>query len=139
MNRLFAYGTLMLPEVLRAVTARTFPGREAVLVGFARLGVRGETYPALVERRDAVTRGMLYEGLDSATLERLDVFEGELYERRRVRVRDDDQRQQDAFTYVVPERFHAILGAEPWDPEVFRTRHLQTFLDGYPGFARTRR
>ena len=44
---LFAYGTLMVPEVLRAVTGREFTWREAVLRGYVRLTVRGQSYPGV--------------------------------------------------------------------------------------------
>lgn len=86
---LFVYGTLQFPEVLVALLGRTLHGRPAWLPDHARLGVRGEVFPGLVPRAGATTAGLLYEDVDAATLLRLDAFEGELYERRRVVVRAD--------------------------------------------------
>ena len=97
----------------------------------------GEIFPAIIEgdRHDRVA-GVLYVGLDDRAWRRLDRFEGDLYERRLVRIAT-----RDAFTYVLAGTWRHRLAAEPWDPAAFARDHLDA-LPGSPrwhqGAARTR-
>ena len=49
----FAYGSLMIPSVMHAVTGRWFTHTEAVLEGYARYGIDGESYPGIVPQEGA--------------------------------------------------------------------------------------
>ena len=82
---LFAYGTLMWPEVLEAVIGRRLSGASVSLCGFLRIRMKGELYPALIDAqaRDEV-EGILYRGLTEAEFRHLDRFEGGEYDRREV-------------------------------------------------------
>jgi gamma-glutamylcyclotransferase (GGCT)/AIG2-like uncharacterized protein YtfP len=142
MNALFAYGTLLFPEVLRAVAGRALPSRVATLPGFARWRLIGEIFPAVVAaaEQDRVS-GVLYVGLDSDEWRRLDEFEGELYERRAVTVGVVGAEStsvapvagasfaatRPAFTYVLRDGWRHRLAAAPWDPEAFARDHLDAF------------
>jgi gamma-glutamylcyclotransferase (GGCT)/AIG2-like uncharacterized protein YtfP len=131
---LFAYGTLMVPAVMEAVTGRRFPERAAVLRGFARHRLRGRLYPAVVEAAGAVLEGRLYEGIDAATLARLDRFEGRLYQRRRVTVEPAPGVTAPADLYVLADSRRAELLAEPWDAAAFVARHLGPYLRSCEAF-----
>ena len=124
MTCLFAYGTLVFPQVFAAVAGRALAGEPAALDGYLRRGLIGEIFPAIVAgaEHDRVA-GVLYVGLEDREWSRLDRFEGDLYERRRVTVAG-----LDAFTYVLAARWRHRLAAEPWDPEAFARDHLDTFL-----------
>jgi gamma-glutamylcyclotransferase (GGCT)/AIG2-like uncharacterized protein YtfP len=124
MTSLFAYGTLVFPEVLSAVAGRPLAREPATLEGYLRRGVIGEIFPAIVEgaEHDRVA-GVLYAGLDSREWARLDRFEGDLYVRRRVTVA-----RGDAFAYVLAARWRHRLAAQPWDPAAFARDHLAAFL-----------
>jgi len=124
----FAYGTLQLPEVMIRVVGRTFLSEPALLEGYARLCIRGETFPGLIEAPGRRTRGSLYAGIDPSALERLDRFEDDFYERREVRVRTNDGEDRAAETYVVPKAMAHVLSQEPWDETQFRSKHLSAFL-----------
>jgi gamma-glutamylcyclotransferase (GGCT)/AIG2-like uncharacterized protein YtfP len=127
-TNLFAYGTLEFPEVMEAVTGRRFPGREAVLRGFARHRLRRRPYPAAVEAEGAELGGRLYEGIDAATLARLDRFEGALYERRRVRAEPKGGGGVEAELYVLAARHRSELLPEAWERDAFVARHLAAWL-----------
>jgi gamma-glutamylcyclotransferase (GGCT)/AIG2-like uncharacterized protein YtfP len=133
--RLFAYGTLLLPEVMAAVAGRRLAARPALLRGFARRAVRGEVYPGLVREPGAVTRGVLYERVDPALWARLDRFEGPLYERRDVSVTQVGRARR-AATYVVRADRLAALAEAPWDPEAFARRHAARYVAGCRAWAR---
>jgi len=133
--RLFAYGTLMLPEVMEVVAGRRFASRPAELRGWRRRRLRGAVYPAVVPAAGEVTAGVLFEELDHATLARLDRFEGEPYERRLLRVVPESGTGCEAFVYVLRPARQALLSDEPWDETEFRVRQLARYLAGCRAFA----
>ena len=134
MAAVFAYGTLAVPAVMEAVTGRGFEAREAELAGFARRRLRGRIYPGAVESPGSRVTGRLYEGVDDATLARLDRFEGALYERREVPVLVRGGRGARAVLYVVAAAHRGELLEEPWDPGEFATVHLAAYLRGCAAF-----
>ncbi len=131
-TRLFAYGTLVVPAVLEALIERRPSSRPARLEGFARFRVRGAAYPGIVETPGGGVEGVVYEPLDDEALAVLDVFEGELYERRVVEVRLADASVA-AFTYVVPLRRRTQLSDEPWDLARFLRDELPAYLAAVRG------
>ncbi|GIZ51783.1 gamma-glutamylcyclotransferase family protein [Noviherbaspirillum aridicola] len=113
----FAYGSLMFPEVWRRVTGDTRRGEPALLADHARHAIHGESYPGVVARCGAQVPGVLYRDVGEAALAALDAFEGPEYERVTVRVRDAAGAQVDAaaYLYLVPGK----LSASPWEPQAF--------------------
>ena len=127
MPRIFAYGSLGFPGILLALTGRRFSSRSAVLEGFARYRVRGESHPGIVPVPGARTAGVLYSGVDRRSLALLDRFEGDLYERREVRVRAGDGPPLRAMAYVVAPGRRRCLARQPWDRDRFAARHLASW------------
>ena len=125
---LFCYGSLEFAEVMQAVTGRTFAAEPAWLPDFARYRVRDGEYPGLVREPGARTAGTLFRGLDAASREALDRFEGALYERQVRQVELRDGRREAADVYVVVAARRAELTREPWDKARFGRDHLETFL-----------
>ncbi len=132
--RLFAYGTLMIPAVMQAVTGSSFAAREATLGGYARFRVRGEAFPGAIRFAGHQIEGMLYEGLDPATMRLLDRFEGTLYRRRLVRLAAEAPEDVVAVVYVIRSR--ALLSHARWDVDRFRRRHLRYYLRMCRAFRR---
>jgi gamma-glutamylcyclotransferase (GGCT)/AIG2-like uncharacterized protein YtfP len=132
---IFAYGTLVIPEVMRRVTGRNFRCQEAFLRGYARFRVRRQTYPAILPFPDKETDGVVYYDVDDASLQRLDEFEGTLYKRTDVNVETDTREWVEAQTYIIRWAERKRLTAEPWDEIEFRERHLARFLSTYRGFS----
>ncbi|MGL4514025.1 MAG: cupin domain-containing protein [Lacipirellulaceae bacterium] len=133
---LFTYGTLMFPDVWRQVVGREARSVEATLIDYAPYRVDGEVYPALVAESGAETRGVVYLGLTGDEVERLDRFEGELYERRRVTVLTGDGRDVLAECYVARRAARDELTDELWDADEFVARGgLGEFQGRYRGFA----
>lgn len=133
---IFTYGTLMLPEVMVAVTRQRFEYALAELDGYARYCIEGAPYPGLVPETDAATDGVVYFDVDPATVARLDAFEGDAYRRVRVEVCTVEGARVAAEAYVlVPAHRHRIV-RQTWSLEAFQTEHLNDFMLGYPGFGR---
>jgi gamma-glutamylcyclotransferase (GGCT)/AIG2-like uncharacterized protein YtfP len=127
-SALFAYGTLLVPEIALAVIGRLPPSRPAHLNGFARYLVTHEVYPGLVREAGASVAGKLYIDLEERDWIRLDEYEGELYERCSVEVKlGQPQEVTTAQCYVVPTRSAAVLSTEPWELGHFVAHHRSGF------------
>jgi gamma-glutamylcyclotransferase (GGCT)/AIG2-like uncharacterized protein YtfP len=85
-DKLFAYGTLVDPEVVRRVVGRALPMREAVLPGYERVRHPRLFYASIQPNPDAQVDGQLIEGIDDAAWKALDEYEGPYYEKKLVQV-----------------------------------------------------
>jgi len=127
-NRLFVYGTLLAPELLRAIIGRSLQGVPAFLSGYSCYRVRRAAYPAVTREAGALTYGSLFSGIDRSQWESLDEFESNLYERHLVDVSLADESDVDAYTYVIANAHRDRLTCEAWDFEHFRRHHLNRYL-----------
>jgi Uncharacterized conserved protein len=125
---LFCYGTLQSPLVMKAVTGQSYEGREAVLHHWARYRVRGSEYPGITRQEDSVVPGKLHWGLDEQSIEKLDAFEGDKYERAVVQVTMADGTQEEAYVYVVRNDCRKMLSDDPWDFDRFLQKGLEKFV-----------
>ncbi len=133
-DALFTYGSLMWADIMAAVAGATFPAESAVLPGFCRLCVRDEQYPGVVPAEQGVVAGIVYRGLGSEAWARLDRFEGEMYVRQPVLVRNASGSMAQVQCYVVQPEFRDRLTASEWDPAAFHNGGKATFLAQYQGF-----
>ena len=83
---LFVYGTLLSDDLVRKLTGRVFPKRPATLEDFERLEPPGD-YPYITPKPGARVYGSLLDGIDAASLRKLDAYEGDGYRRTPVEVR----------------------------------------------------
>jgi len=140
----FAYGTLMFPEVWQAVVGRPFAIVRGQAAGFEIFRVRDALYPGITAGRltDAV-HGVVYLDVDDDSVSRLDRFEDDFYRRLSIvvtcgdGVTCDDGQRRDAQAYVVPAEQRDVLTAEPWNGDDFVARgDLARFMAGFAGFGR---
>jgi gamma-glutamylcyclotransferase (GGCT)/AIG2-like uncharacterized protein YtfP len=82
---LFVYGTLLNDDLVRTLTGQVFSKRPATLDGFARVQPPGD-YPYITRAPGARVDGWLLDGVDAASLEKLDTYEGDGYLRTRIEV-----------------------------------------------------
>jgi len=125
----------MIPDVMYAVTTREFRFVEAILRGYARFTVKGASYPGIIPEADAVTEGIIYFNVDELSLERLDIFEGDLYQRTPTRAETEREAILNAETYVVKPEYGDYLSLQKWDVEEFVQNSLEAFLNTYKGFT----
>jgi gamma-glutamylcyclotransferase (GGCT)/AIG2-like uncharacterized protein YtfP len=115
-QRLFVYGTLLAPDVMRRVCGQVPPAMPATLPGFVRGGIAGEPYPAIVRSPGACVHGLLYARVTASMLSRLDRYEGGLYRRCVVEV-DAGDGLCPAQAYVLDpayaKRFRRGVGVAP--------------------------
>jgi gamma-glutamylcyclotransferase (GGCT)/AIG2-like uncharacterized protein YtfP len=133
---LFVYGTLMIPTVMYAVTGRKFHFVNAILRGYARYTVKGESYPGIVPVINAVTKGIIYLDVDELSFKRLDEFEGDLYQRTPITAGTEKGEIFNAETYIIKPKYRNCLCSTEWNAKEFSQNHLETFLKTYSGFQK---
>lgn len=121
-STLFVYGTLLVDDVLREVTGRSFPAVPAVLPGYASYRLRGCLYPGIVAEPGARTPGLLLYGIDGASRRRIDGYESDGYERRAVIVHTARGPVR-THAYVIPARARHLLSSRRWSRERFERAH----------------
>jgi len=126
----------MIPSVIHVVTASNFCSQKAILRDYARFRVKGESYPGVIPVTDAITQGIVYFNVDELSLGQLDKFEGDLYERIRVRVENREKEMIDAQAYVIRSKYLGYLSRDAWDVGDFIKKDLKMFLMTYSGFPK---
>jgi gamma-glutamylcyclotransferase (GGCT)/AIG2-like uncharacterized protein YtfP len=125
---LFAYGTLMFPDVIKSVIGRVPGSRSGVINGYRRLEVAGESFPGLIKGDDERVDGLVYEDISKGEWDRLTAFEDDFYELQEVTV-DCLGRAVRAFAYIVPPSQRSLLSDKAWNPHAFRESYLAGFAD----------
>jgi gamma-glutamylcyclotransferase (GGCT)/AIG2-like uncharacterized protein YtfP len=131
---LFAYGTLICEDIMVAVSGRRVTGVRCWLRDYARGKIQGEVYPGIVARPGKVVEGVLYSDLPEAAWKRLDLFEGERYQRKAIQVELEDGDVREAQVYVLRPEFAHALSASPWSLEEFLRSGKEEFRRRYLGF-----
>jgi len=159
-HTLFFYGTLLHPPILHRVihgpSNPSFPSpassyvytRPAILSNHRRHRVKGADYPAVVPASRSTVRGTLATGLTEQDVRRLDIFEGEEYERRQIKVRalkgdgkgeetveDGEEIQTETYVWIAGQD---RLEEGEWDFETFK-REKMRFWIGTDGEGETGR
>ena len=126
---LFAYGSLMFPEIIRSVIGRVPEGRPAIIQGYRRLVVAGESFPGMIKvgESDERVEGLLYMDITSEEWKRIIAFEDEFYELTEVAVSRLGENLS-ALAFVVPPAKKSLLAQEQWHPDYFRKHHLGRLL-----------
>jgi gamma-glutamylcyclotransferase (GGCT)/AIG2-like uncharacterized protein YtfP len=127
-NKIFAYGTLLVPSVMKVVTGQSFAFEHATLQGYARYKIKGHTFPGIIESTNQSVEGIVYNAIDEASLQRLDAFESDVYYRKKVMVTLGNHEQTLAYTYVIAPEHSNLLTDQDWDLEQFQQDHLPTYL-----------
>ncbi|MEM6328720.1 MAG: gamma-glutamylcyclotransferase family protein [Planctomycetota bacterium] len=129
---LFTYGTLQLEEVwqrIAGVAATTMPARAE---GYAVYRVAGHDFPGMIAQPGATAAGVVYLGVDTPAIARLDAYEGDSYTRQHVIATGGDGRQRPCAAYIIPPQHAGLLTDEPWTCEGYRAAGgLERFLQRF--------
>lgn len=136
MVNVFAYGSLMFPQVWSRVVQGEYESIRGTLHGFRRRCLRNEPYPVAFEGAPSErVLGEVYLDVKEDDIVRLDRFEGEYYARKLEDVVLDNGKIIRANTYVLKPEFYPLVDDNPWDVEQFKLVGMQRFLEQYQGFA----
>jgi gamma-glutamylcyclotransferase (GGCT)/AIG2-like uncharacterized protein YtfP len=131
MNRLFCYGTLQVPEVIKSVTGRTYQGQTATVRDYAIYKVKNAEYPGIIHSSDSEIEGILYADVSDEDLKVLDLFESDLYRRQLLGVVLADGSTCKAWCYVIRDKNKSLLTTDTWRLEDFLDNGLESFMTGY--------
>ncbi|MCZ6803194.1 MAG: gamma-glutamylcyclotransferase [Proteobacteria bacterium] len=134
-NNVFAYGTLMLPKVVEALTGNLFTPKAAILNGYSRYVFKDKCYPGIIEDKTGSVEGVLYVNIDDRTLSIFDWLEDTIYERHLLTVQIKDEKLQ-AFTYVVPEKHQHKLDNTAWTLEKFISDDAEIYIQKCIGYRK---
>jgi gamma-glutamylcyclotransferase (GGCT)/AIG2-like uncharacterized protein YtfP len=136
MTDIFTYGSLMCPQIMGAVCGFNAESEPVRLLGYRRFAVLDEDYPGLIECAGADTDGVLYRNISEEGLRRLDVFEGDYYQRQNVVVSHGTSGTVAAQTYVFRSEYCHLLAQWPWSFEHFLNVGKEKFTSAYLGFQK---
>ncbi len=127
-HKLFCYGTLCFEHIFNAVIKhKNYTSSTAVLNHHASYFVQGELYPAMIYESGAVVDGVVYSGLTQHDLLRLDDYEGNLYNRQRVKVLCARQQALMCWTYLLSPGQRHRLSKRPWGKAQLTDAALQAY------------
>jgi len=130
-NNVFAYGTLMLPEIQKALTGKEFFMQKAKLNNYKRFAKpRTNRYryrgPTIIEDKNSFVEGEILFNLDTRSWNIIDSYEGKEYEKKFVKVIVDNKKIQ-TITYVASKELKQKLDGE-WKIEIFIKESLNYYL-----------
>lgn len=127
--RLFCYGTLQNDAIFSAITGVTPARQSAVLHGYACYRVKRALYPGVMVSGQGLVPGTLYHGLNPGAINKLDRYEGDLYERQQLRVITDEGQPITAWVYVIKRDCRHLLTRDTWLYEEYESLFLERFFD----------
>jgi gamma-glutamylcyclotransferase (GGCT)/AIG2-like uncharacterized protein YtfP len=119
---LFAYGSLLFPEVQQALLGRAPRTTLASADGWRVAALPGRVYPALVPSTRLVTGALLLD-LTVDEWEIIDAFEDAVYELREISLKGDKR----GWAYVCDEKT-TVLPTD-WDAKIFAEQHLPRYAE----------
>lgn len=128
MNNIFVYGTLLNDEILHRLIEGNPSKCNANLLGYKRVKVLDDVYPAILPERNSQVDGILLTGLSDSDVQTLDKYESNCYERKVVAVSLSANVLQQCETYVFKAQYYPLLSDEPWSNNSFRKEHLNFYL-----------
>lgn len=132
---IFTYGTLMDREIMATVSGCTPERMAATLRNFVRYRIKKEEYPGIIPHDGGKVAGILYLDVPSSAIERLDLFEGQMYMRIPVEVCEADSGLlRMAMVYAIKPEYADRLSGDDWDYEIFLERGKELFASCYQGF-----
>ncbi|BCN93506.1 hypothetical protein THMIRHAM_12910 [Thiomicrorhabdus immobilis] len=134
MNHCFTYGTLMCQEIMQEVCGDSFHSVPGQITGFSRRCIQGEYYPGILASTEDTVEGVLYLDVSSQAWRRLDVFEGEQYQRQWVAVQLENGSTLMAETYVIRTEFIDVLDNKKWSFDDFLKNGKTHFQSQYSGY-----
>ncbi len=122
-SNLFVYGTLLIPELLYALTKKRFKMVDAVLEDHKRLRIRQKSYPALIPSMGDSVEGKIILDVEEDDLKIFDFYEDGEFIRKEVVISG-----MTTEVYL----FNAnrdLLKERDWSEVYFRLKHLDFHLN----------
>lgn len=120
MTNIFVYGTLQNPEVVEALTGKSFKQTPYVLNGYKVFQVKGEHFPGMVKSKGSSAKGYILYDVDKKAFEIINKWEGTSYTPNIIKI-SADSNEIEAITYIWKDEM--VLEGN-WSNEIYRTTHM---------------
>ena len=124
----------MCEEIMYEVSGCHLLHESGILREYRRRSVIGENYPAIFPDKDAIVDGLIYRNVPSSAWDRLDRFEGEMYERHHVTIELKDRSILSAETYIIHPAYLNRLAQSDWAFDEFLRSGKTSFQRNYKGY-----
>ena len=130
MTNLFAYGTLMFPEVWERAVGGRYRQAPAMVRGMRVFRAAGKLFPVMMAgAAEDVARGVVIYDLSAEALAALDQYEASFYERVKVAAMlDDGSGSVSAQAFLLPQSHRRLASDEPWDAEAFEREAMGEYF-----------
>lgn len=134
MQDVFAFGTLMYPEVLSSLLDSVPEMRSATLYGYRRCKIsipgREARGPAIITAPHQTVNGKILFGLSDRQMKILDLFEDAAsgYRRAQGVVRTTDGNEVSVQFYEATDEIRPYLSNEDWSEEDFKKEYLSIYV-----------
>lgn len=126
---LFAYGTLMAPQIIGRIIGRLPESAPAHALGFQRFRVKDRSFPGIVRTDNPEDRvdGLLYLDISPAEWMLLNAYEDDFYALEDITIHTGALTPI-ARTYLVPPGSSHVLSDQSWDYGLFLKNDLPNYL-----------
>ncbi len=129
-KKLFVYGTLMIPEIRRALLQKEVYIEKAYLPGYSAncvmYGADITEYPFLKPNKNKMLKGVVIYPLNVSDCNLLSCYEGAEYEMRDIAVMINREEVEVA-VFMLKNTDNIEFGPE-WDVEKFVNEHLENYI-----------
>lgn len=126
-NNLFVYGSMLSPDVVRAITGENISTSDAYIKNFSRRKLKDRDYPAIIQHEGGIVIGKILHDVREELVQLIDVFEGDEYGKKEVLAILKDDTELNAYTYIWNGNSTDVQ-MEDWDFMHFESHKLRTFL-----------
>ncbi len=134
MPHLFVYGTLMCDDIMFEVSGEMLSSEPVTLDDHSCRAVIQQPFPALISCPGESVNGLLFRDVSKAVWQRLDRFEGVMYQRNEVNVYSPSGENFSALSYMPVPEYMANVSDTRWDYNQFIASGRVRFESGYFGY-----
>ncbi|NIN34899.1 MAG: gamma-glutamylcyclotransferase [Gammaproteobacteria bacterium] len=113
---------------MQSITGKVFEANYGLLENHARYVIKNKVFPGIIPEPGSIVKGVIYHGIDPISLQYLDAFEDDLYERQTLLIFDKLGNELTAEVYIVNNKYRRLLAGKAWDLDTFRRSHLGPYL-----------
>lgn len=133
-KNIFAYGTLMNPEIVTALTGKSFASKLATISDYCVCALPQRPYPGMIKKDRAVAKGLALIDVDDRSLRIISDWEDSEYQPRLIQVTTSDNEALSCLAFIWMGQ---TIDTE-WDNNTFREQYMSEYIKSrIPGFLAT--
>jgi len=126
-NNIFVYGSMLSPDVVKAVTGHDILSVSAHLKDYSRRKLKNRDYPGIIHSQGSMVIGKVLRDVRHELLQLINIFEGDEYLEQKTKAILEDGNGIDVLTYVWNGSIEDVQD-DDWDFAYFESHKLRTFL-----------